>query len=229
MKALKLNALAAMMLLATGASHAAIPYTPPEFVESEWTVYGVGSYEPGIFDYFSGEYPGDIPCQMYKSVSNDKEIWVEPIITEEIAAAIEAAGSGMYPAGPFILHIDNPEKVWVSPIWSLHPLIFCFYQLVPEVMGVQGSTAYYGKLNDLKVTFPKGSFIVGTLPTGTPTSNNEGDFAINLPDLTGIDMVCDDNNVKPSYYTLSGIKVDEPQKGQLYIMKAGNEVKKVLF
>lgn len=228
MKKLNLLAGAAVMLFTSGAAHAAIPYTPPEFVASDWTDCGIGSYEPGIFDYFGNEYPGTIPCQMYKNVNNQNEIWVEPIISAEIREELEATGEGLQPAGPFILHIDNSEKVWVSPIWSLHPLVFCFYQLVPEVMGVQGSDKYYGTLNDLKVTFPKGSFIVGTLPTGTPTSNNGGNFAINMPNPTGIEAIADESNSEPIYYNISGIKVDRPQSG-LYIVKTGNKVKKVLF
>lgn len=228
MKTLKLIA-AAGMLLTCATTRAAIPYTPPEFVEAEWTLYGEGFYEPGVFDYFDGEYPEDIPCKMYKSVSDESTIWVEPVVSDEILAEIEAAGQGLPPAGPFILHITNPEKVWVSPIWTMHPLIFCFYQLVPEVMGVQGSASNYGKLDGTKVTFPEGSFVCGSLPSGTPTSNNGGYFAVNLPDLSGISEIASEVDSDAAYYDIFGMKADTPQPGKLYIMKSGGKAKKVIF
>lgn len=229
MKTLKLMVAAAGLLLSAGASRAAIPYTPPEFVASDWTDCGMGSYEAGVFDYFDGEYPGVIPCQMYKNVNDENEIWVEPIVSDEILAEIEAAGQGLQPAGPFIIHVGNPDKVWVTPVWSIHPLIFCFYQLVPEVMGVQGSDQYYGTLNGLKVTFPEKSFVCGTLPSGTPASNIGGNFAVNLPDPSGVTEVETQGDLNAVYYNLYGVKIDRPQSGEIYIMKTGNKAKKVVF
>jgi len=229
MKKLKLMAVAAGMLLAGAASHAAIPYTPPEFVESEWTEYGIGSYEPGVLDYFGGEYQGIVPCQMYKNVKNENEIWVEPVISEELQAELNANENGLPPVGAFILHIDNPEKVWVSPIWTIHPMIFCFYQAVPEVMGLQGAEVNYAKKEGLKITFPASCFILTTLPTGTPASNNNGTFAINLPDPAGVANVEMEQNGEAEYYDMTGMKVDKPQSGKIYIVKSGNKAKKIMF
>jgi len=229
MKNLKLMAAAAGLLLAGAASHAAVPYTPPEFVESEWTEYGMGSYEPGVFDYFSGEYPDNIPCKMYKNVDDENEIWVEPVISEELQAELDAQENGLPPAGPFILHIDNPEKVWTTPIWVIHPMIFCFYHAVPEVMGLQGNEVNYAKLEGLKIKFPASCFILTTLPTGTPTSNIAGTFAVNLPDPSGVTEIETEQSTGAIYYDMFGMKVETPQSGKIYIVKTGNKTKKIIF
>ncbi len=229
MKTLKVAVAAAGLLLASAGSHAAVPYTPPEFVESEWTEIGMGSYEPGVFDYFGDEYPEDVPCRMYKNVSDENEIWVEPVISEELQAELDAQEHGLPPAGPFILHIGDPQKVWTSPIWTMHPLIFCFYQLVPEVMGIQGSEIYYATLDGLKVSFPANCFIITTMPTGTPVSNIAGTFAVNLPDPSGVPEVETGGSDKAVYYDMLGMRVETPQSGKIYIVKSGNKTKKIIF
>lgn len=229
MKTLKVAVAATALLLASAGSQAVVPYTPPEFVESEWTEIGMGSYEPGVFDYFGGEYTGNIPCKMYKNVSDENEIWVEPVVSEELQAELDAQETGLPPAGPFILHIGDPKKVWTTPIWTLHPMIFCFYQLVPEIMGIQGSEIYYATKEGLKISFPANCFIITTMPTGTPTSNIAGTFAVNLPDPSGVTEIETEESSETVFYDMYGMKEKTPQPGKVYIMKSGNKTKKIIF
>lgn len=229
MKILKL--IAATAVLSFGAHlHAATPYTPPEFVESEWNLWGVGSYEPGVFDNFSNEYPEPVDCKMYRGVENENKIWVEPYIDES-----ELQGDGEYNdympiASSFILDISNPDKVWVTPIWAMHPFIFCYYHIVPEVMGMQGSEKAYATLDaNGYITFPAGCFMLTTIPSGSPSSNNGGTFAINLPNETGVSEVAAEENQPAVYFDIFGMKVEKPEAGKIYIEKKGEKSRKVIF
>ncbi len=46
---------------------------------------------------------------------------------------------------------------------------------------------------------------------------------------TGVESIDADNNVNAEYYNLQGIRVNEPVKGQLYIVRQGNKVSKVIL
>lgn len=50
-----------------------------------------------------------------------------------------------------------------------------------------------------------------------------------LTDGSGVGENIADNNVAPEYYTIQGIRVAEPQKGQLYIERKGSKVTKRIF
>lgn len=209
--------------LASGFSAKAIsPYTPPEFNADEWNSLGYGYYTPGIFDYFDNEYPENIACRLYESKENAAVYWVEPINPGvEIEINLE-------PAGAFIVHAENPDKVWTTPIWTMHPQIFCFYQNVPEVMGMQGSEEYYGKLENKTITFPERSYLLCTMPTGTPTSNNYGTFSIVLDAPEGIETVTVDDTA-PVYFDLRGCLTANPERGRIYIERRGSHARKVVF
>lgn len=50
-----------------------------------------------------------------------------------------------------------------------------------------------------------------------------------LSDGNGVGENIADNNVTPEFYTIQGIRVAEPQKGQLYIERKGSKVTKRIF
>lgn len=62
-------------------------------------------------------------------------------------------------------------------------------------------------------------------------------FTVNFKDKTvtvsdvpaGVESIDADNNVNAEYYNLQGIRVNEPVKGQLYIVRQGNKVSKVIL
>lgn len=226
-----LKVIAATAVVSIGAQmHAATPYTPPEFIESEWNKWGVGSYEPGVFDNFANEYPGIVECTMYKGVENANKIWVEPYIDEN-----ELTGDGEYNdympiASSFILDITNPKKVWVTPIWAMHPFIFCYYHVVPEVMGMQGSEKAYATLDENgHISFPAACFMLTTMPSGSPSSNNAGTFAINLPDPSGVSNIASGEDQPAIYFDMFGMMVENPVSGKIYIEKKGEKSRKVIF
>lgn len=54
-------------------------------------------------------------------------------------------------------------------------------------------------------------------------------YKASQPGMNGVEKLTDDFNGQPVYYNLSGVKVDNPQKGQLVIEKRGSNAKKVVF
>ncbi len=48
------------------------------------------------------------------------------------------------------------------------------------------------------------------------------------PNPTGVETIEADNDATAEYYNLQGIRVNEPVKGQLYIVRKGNEVSKIV-
>lgn len=62
-------------------------------------------------------------------------------------------------------------------------------------------------------------------------------FTVNFKEMTvtvsdvpaGVESIDADNNVNAEYYNLQGIRVNEPVKGQLYIVRQGSKVSKVIL
>ena len=227
----KIYLLAAMMLLSFSSLKALDPYTPPEFDPAEWFSVGEGTYCPGVFDCLGNEYPYDLPAKIWESRTTPDVFWVE--VDGDAMEPFEPEkyeGDTWFDAPkPFIVYANNPEKVYTSPIWAQHQAIFCFYQQVPEIMGMLGSSDYYGTFKDNIITFPAKSYKWLTNPVAQPTSNNNGNLGLVIPDRTGVDAIEANENTPSEYYNLQGMKVASPERGNLYIVKNGKNSKKVVF
>ena len=227
----KFYCLAAAMLLCVASVKALDPYNPPEFNPEEWTLMGTGVYYPGVFDYLGNEYPYDLPAKFFESNSEENVFWIEVDGSQMKPFEPEKyEGDTWFDApAPFIAYCQDPEKVYVSPIWAQHPAIFCFYHNVPDIMGMLGSEANYGKRNGNIVRFPAECFKWLTNPLGQPASNLEGTSGFEIPDPSGIETVEVNANVEAEYYNIQGVKIANPERGNLYIVKTGKKSKKVIF
>lgn len=85
------------------------------------------------------------------------------------------------------------------------------------------------------LTFPENAVIAWPAFSDPYGNNHIGYFGTYMvysaqqQDLNGVEGILDDFNGQPVYYNLSGIKVDNPQKGQVVIEKKGNNTKKIVF
>lgn len=60
----------------------------------------------------------------------------------------------------------------------------------------------------------------------------EDDFVVDIiigPDPAGVDGIVDDSNAPVEYFDLMGRKLNNPEKGQIVIVRQGSKAKKVLF
>ena len=215
------------MMFATWAN-ALNMYEPPIFNEDEWDYMGIGVYSGGVFDYLGTEYLEDLPAKIWKSKANDNVYWVKPDGTNKKPFDLPEGEEWLQTVDAFIIYAQNPQKVYTSPIWTMHPGIFCAYQRVPEIMGIiEGSTLYYGTMDGDYITFPQESYRILTMPDQNKT-NLIGNFAVTLPPYTGINDVQVDK-ADAEYYNINGMKVAQPTKGELYIEKRGNKSRKIIF
>jgi len=58
---------------------------------------------------------------------------------------------------------------------------------------------------------------------------NYNDMTMTLDTSTGIESVAADTNVAAEYYTIMGVRVAEPKAGQIYIVKRGDKVSKMIM
>ena len=227
----KLYTLAAMMLVSVASALALEPYNPPEFIPEDWNYLGEGIYSPGVFDWLGNEYPYDLPAKIWESKAEAQVYWVEPDGTKMKPFEPEyyEGDTWLECTKAFIVYAQNEEQVYTSPIYTMHPAIFCVYHQVPEIMGIMGSSQYYGQKDNLVISFPANSYKMLTVPTGSPTTNTAGSFGVVLPDPSGIETVEVNNTAATEYYNLQGMKIANPERGNIYILKNGKNSKKVIF
>lgn len=94
-----------------------------------------------------------------------------------------------------------------------------------------------GKLADNKITFPVGSIGI-RLPEYTSTLgqdliywvNNNGQFALEIPDNSGVDSIENDNDFTAvRWFNLQGVEISEPAEGQIVIEMRGNRSNKIVY
>lgn len=221
----------AALLLCGPMAKAIEPYVQPEFNENEWTYVGEGFYTGGVFDWLGTEYLEEIPAFVWVNKADNSVFWIDPDEDfEKEPFWLPEGDDWLQTPAPFILYTANPKKVYTSPIWTMHPVIFCAYQRVKEIQGMTvTSDAYYGTLDENgHITFPELSYDLLTIPTGAPRTNAEGTFAITLPDLSGVETL-DEDTTPAEYYNLQGVKVANPERGHIYIAKRATKSVKVVF
>ena len=227
----KLYLLAAIMLLSIKSSLALEPYNPPEFNPEEWTYLGVGEYTPGVFDWLGNEYPYELPAKMWENKETPNVYWVEVdgSAMEPFEPEFFEGDTWFEAPHPFIVYANDAEKVYTSPIWAIHPAIFCVYHQVPDIMGVLGSAENYGTKDGDYITFPASCYKMLTVPTGSPTTNTRGTFSVTLPDPAGVEAIESNETAPSEYFNIQGMKVTSPEHGNIYIVKNGKNSKKVVF
>lgn len=95
--------------------------------------------------------------------------------------------------------------------------------------------AYMGRLQDGVITFPEGSIGV-RLPEYTNVIdedviywvNNNGEFSIELP-VAGLREISSVEQTAPEYYTIQGIRIENPQDGQLVIVRSNGKSVKTVY
>ncbi|MCF0181208.1 MAG: hypothetical protein HUK11_02975 [Muribaculaceae bacterium] len=158
------------------------PYEPPQFNPEEWNYLGIGIYSGGIFDYFNTDYMDDLPAKIWENKATPNTYWVEPDGTNKKPFDLPEGSEWFYTVSPFIIYAQNPDKVITSPIYALHPQLFCVYQRVPDILGIlEGSEKYYGKMKDGFIDFPAESYVIMNNLLGNPKTNLTGNFAVTLP------------------------------------------------
>ncbi|MDE6409236.1 MAG: hypothetical protein K2K81_03185 [Muribaculaceae bacterium] len=214
-------------------------YNPPEFIEEEWNYLGKGTVEPGFADCFGREPNGTIewqetlPTHVWEKKTTPGDYYIM-YITDSIDGFVtdyenppEDAKDWIVPM-PFYVHAQNKEKVWAEPICYISPMIFAWYQNVPELMGMTAPDKYYAKMGeDNVIRFPENCFRLCTLPNGELVSNTDGTFALGIPVGAGVAEI-DAENAPAAFYDLNGLRVDNPVKG-IYVKKQGSKVTKVLM
>ncbi len=87
------------------------------------------------------------------------------------------------------------------------------------------------KQTDLKVNFPQGNDGKLYYIRGFYTLNNRQNVLRNVPFIKdngqgGVEMIESESEATPEYYTLQGIRITEPAKGELVIERRGSKVTK---
>ena len=96
-------------------------------------------------------------------------------------------------------------------------------------------TAYLGKLENGKITFPTGSIGI-RLPEYTKVMgtdliywvNNNDQFMLELPS-SGIESIEGADNETAEYFSLQGLRIDRPADGQMVIVRKGGKSFKTVY
>lgn len=96
-------------------------------------------------------------------------------------------------------------------------------------------TAYLGKLEDGKITFPEGSIGIRLPEYTKPLTedliywvNNNGEFMLELPS-SGIEGIETADNETAEYFSLQGLRIDRPADGQMVIVRKGGKSFKTVY
>ena len=85
----------------------------------------------------------------------------------------------------------------------------------------------FGTLKDGKITFLGGALFVYMPEFGLPRGNINHKFYIQLPETTAIKNI-EADNAATAYYNLSGMRVDKPSAGGIYVKVSGGKAEKLI-
>lgn len=120
---------------------------------------------------------------------------------------------------PFVM----TESTSLQQIYTWYPDAFGYYDGTTREIRFSKDFDYGGS--------PHETIIVNPTSTGFFPGNKSEALCIKMPEKKGSGCVptFDEPDFTTEYFTIDGIRVSNPAKGELLIMKRGNEVKKVIY
>ena len=170
-------------------------------------LYSTGSLEPSDF----------IAVGLYESISNE---WTE--YTAQLPEGARYFAIRSCAVGGSMLMVDDVTYIPASPNADLEHIGYNIYR--------NGE-----KLNDSPVTNTKiidRTAVEGTHTYAVTAVYNAGESKAakaTVAVMSGIGNVSTDNAAPAEYYNLQGIRVSEPRRGNVYILRQGAKATKVIF
>ena len=147
--------------------------------DEEWNGLGTGSYQPGLLDYYSDEYPELLPAAVYESATQAGVYKFVPT----------SPGDGALVPYEVIVHAENPDKVWCENATYFRGIMnFNTCHKVTEAEPPYGADdANYGTMKDGAITFTTPESFLAMEMTGYKATNLNGKFALYMPGVNPVD------------------------------------------
>lgn len=180
--------------------------------------FTAGEVEPGP------EVPSGTPAHLYFLGNVEGNSW-----NPENAIEASRVDNGVFTFDSIVLHNDDASgTAWFTFINEL--------------------TSDWGVINDGSHRYGPAAGVDGALTVGSTTAFTiAGDASWNIPDGTydfivdfntmeltvttggaGVESIGVDLNAPAEYYNLQGVKVNNPEKGGIYVVKQGNKTSKIV-
>lgn len=238
----------------TPRAYASVDFTAA-FDESQWKKFGETTWTEGLlsdceynaYEYLQLEHEV-LPCEIeVNTTERNRMRLVNPLKNHSYASRQTYDYSKDYyielvMLDPNHIYIDRSDALGLNlafgdhTLWSVAHRYLTDYGYTVEAVDVVDPT--FGKLDTAtgEITFPNQSLLLvyGAAPVITYRANMTGAFKVNIPAevtdymLSGVETpVADAENAPVEIYTLSGMRVANTDAPGTYIMRKGNETRKI--
>lgn len=202
----------------------------------KWIEYGTATFDDGIFSsVFSDVDPENLTVKVEENVSQPGYFRLVNPYENHTLFGPYATIHGDHNHYIYI-NATDPEAVYVeaSPMGVDfgtfgHAMVWSWASMYIEA-GYEPESEDLGTYKDNVITMPDASllFAFNNYSNGSILTAGK-DFKVTLQEVTGIENItADDENAPVEYYNLQGIRIANPEAGQIVIKRQGSAVSKVL-